>query len=357
MRRSVREALVGFSLLAGLAGGVGLWLWLKGVSLRQDVWTLQANFADAAGLADRSAVMYRGVQVGNVRGIKVTDQGVAAKLEISDPRLRLPRPVVARIASSSLLGGDAVVSLLSSGAPLPAAGPGPRDPGCEARRQVCDGGQVQGVSAPTLESVTETVQRLLSQAERERVVPQMAAATRAFEKTAGETEKLSRDGQVFVRDAQRLVKELNASVRKADPILANLNKASVEAATATRHARAVAARIDNPKMTEDLQATLVNARKLTDRWSAVGRDVNKLTGDPKFMEGVLSVSVGLGKFFDELYPAKVEAARDRDAREAARRQRWQQQREADAQRLAPRLNAPAVSPGGSSGGSSGVRGL
>jgi phospholipid/cholesterol/gamma-HCH transport system substrate-binding protein len=204
---------------------------------------------------------------------------------------------------------------------------------------------VQGVSAPTLESVTETVQRLLSQAERERVVPQMAAATRAFEKTAGETEKLSRDGQVFVRDAKRLVQELNASVRKADPILANLNKASAEAAAATRHARSVAARFDNPKTAEDLQATLANARKLTDRWNAVGRDVSKLTGDPKFMEGMLSVSVGLGKFFDELYPAQVEAARDREAREAARRQRWQQQREADANRLAPRSNAPSMAPG------------
>jgi len=344
MRRSVREALVGFSLLAGIAGGLGFWLWLKGISLQRNVWTIEAHFADAAGLADRSAVLFRGVQVGNVRSIRVSGQTVAARLEISDPQLRLPRPVVARIASSSLLGGDAVVSLLSSGGPLP-SGPGPRDPACDEKRQVCDGGKVAGVAAPTLESVTETVQRLLSQADRERLVPQMAGATRAFERSAGEAEKLSRDGQVFVKDAQRLVSELNASVRKADPILANLNKASAEAAAATRHARSVAARIDNPKLTQDLQATLTNARKLTDRWSAVGGDVNKLTSDPKFMDGVRSVSVGLGKFFEELYPAKVEAAKERDGREAARRQRWRQQQEADASRFAPRSTAPAVSPG------------
>ncbi|MEB3244215.1 MAG: MlaD family protein [Cyanobacteriota bacterium] len=349
MRRSVREALVGFSLLAAIGGGVGFWLWLKGISLQRNLWTIQARFADAAGLADRSAVLYRGVQVGNVRSVRVSGQAVEAKLEITDPNLRLSRPVAARIATSSLLGGDSVVSLISSGPPL-AAGPGPRARDCDNRRLVCNGGQVVGVAAPTLESVTDTVQRLLSQAERERVVPQMASATRAFERTAGETEKLSRDGQVFVRDAQRLVQELNTSVRKADPILANLNKASAEAAAATRHARAVAARIDNPKMTEDLQATLVNARKLTDRWNSVGRDVNKLTSDPKFMDGVLSVSVGLGKFFDELYPAQVEAAKEREAREAARRQRYKAQREADANRFAPRSNAPAVTP-------SSVRGL
>ena len=328
-------------MLAGLAGGLGFWLWLRGISLQRNVWTIQANFADAAGLADRSAVLYRGVQVGNVRSLQVTGQAVVARLEISDHHLRLPRPVVARIASSSLLGGDSIVSLLSSGSPLP-PGPGPRDPGCDGKRQVCDGARVQGVAAPTLESVTETVQGLLRQAERERVVPQMAAATRAFERTAGETEKMSRDGQVFIKDAQRLVQELNTSVRKADPILANLNKASADAAAATRHVRAVTARIDNSKTTRDLQATLTNARELTDRWNAVAGDVNKLTSDPKFMNGVRSVSVGLGKFFDELYPARVEAAKDR---EAARRERWQQQREADANRFAPRSKAPAVSPG------------
>ena len=343
MRRSVREALVGFSLLAAITGGIGFWLWLKGISLQRNTWNIQANFADAAGLAERSAVLHRGVQVGNVRSVKVTGEAVEARLEITDPNLRLARPVVARIATSSLLGGDAVVSLLSSGRPLP-AGPGPRAPGCDDRRMVCDGGKVVGSAAPTLESVTDTVQRLLSEAERERVVPQMATATRAFERTAGETEKLSRDGQVFVKDAQKLVQELNASVRKADPILANLNKASAEAAAATRHARAVTARIDNPQTTEDLQATLANARKLTDRWQAVGKDVSKLTGDPKFMDGVLSVSVGLGKFFDELYPAQVNAAKEREAREAARRQRFKAQREADASRFAPRSNAPSMAP-------------
>ncbi|MFM7169425.1 MAG: MlaD family protein [Cyanobium sp.] len=343
MRRSVREALVGFSLLAAITGGIGFWLWLKGISLQRNTWNIQANFADAAGLAERSAVLHRGVQVGNVRSVKVTGEAVEARLEITDPNLRLARPVVARIATSSLLGGDAVVSLLSAGRPLP-PGPGPRGPGCDDRRMVCDGGKVLGSAAPTLESVTDTVQRLLSDAEREQVVPQMATATRAFERTAGETEKLSRDGQVFIKDAQKLVQELNASVRKADPILANLNRASAEAAAATRHARAVTARLDNPQTTQDLQATLANARKLTDRWQAVGKDVSKLTGDPKFMDGVLSVSVGLGKFFDELYPAQVNAARDREAREADRRQRFKAQREADASRFAPRSNAPSMAP-------------
>lgn len=61
-----------------------------------------------------------------------------------------------------------------------------------------------------------------------------------------------------------------------------------------------------------------NAERLTARLDAVGGDVNKLTSDPKFMDGVRSVTVGLGKFFDELYPAETGAARAKAAPERPR---------------------------------------
>lgn len=319
MRRSVREALVGFSLLAAIGSGLGLWLWLKGISLSRTTWMMQASFSDAAGLADRSPVSYRGVQVGSVRRIKVTDQAVIADLEITDPQLRLSRPVVARVGTASLLGGDAVVSLLSTGTPLPAAGPGPRDRRCDDTRMVCERGRVEGIAAATLDSVTETVQKLLDQADRSKLVPQIVAATRTFEQTAQEAKQLTRDSQLFVRDGQRLVRQLNGSAARVDPILTNLNSATAEAAKATRHANNLAAALDNPRTKADLQATLANARKLTDHWQAVGGDVSRLTGDPKFMDGIRSVSVGLARFFEELYPGPTEAARERDARRRARR--------------------------------------
>jgi phospholipid/cholesterol/gamma-HCH transport system substrate-binding protein len=47
----------------------------------------------------------------------------------------------------------------------------------------------------------------------------------------------------------------------------------------------------------------------------VGGDVQKLTADPAFMDGVRSVAVGLGLFFDELYPAQTGAAKEREQRQ------------------------------------------
>jgi len=339
MRRSVREALVGFSLLAAIASGLGLWFWLRGISLSRSNWTIRASFSDAGGLAVRSPVRFRGVLVGNVRRITVTDAAVVADLEITDPQLRLARPLVARVGSASLLGGDSQVSLLAGGGPLPPDLPGPRAKGCNDTRMVCNGGRVSGIAAASLDSVTETVQQLLNQAEKERLVHQMVEATVAFTRTARETEQLTKSGQVFLRDAQVLVDQLNRSAGKVDPLLTNLNQASRDAARATKHAANLTAALDNPRTVADLQATLANARQLTGRWSAVGGDVNKLTGDPKFLEGLRSVSIGLGKFFEELYPAQVDAARDRQDREQARREEAARERQAAEERLAPRVRS------------------
>ena len=303
MRRSVREAIVGFTLLAAVSGSAGLWFWIKGVSLASRQWTIKVSFADAAGLADRSSVTYRGVLVGRVSSIKATASAVIAELEITNPDLVLPRPVMAQVQSGSLLGGDAEVALLSAG-PAPAATePGPLAKGCATTRIVCNGGSVEGQTAPTMASVTSTLQALLDQASNEKLIPKVVATTESFDLTAKEANRFMASGQVLVTD-------LTAAVRKADPTLTNLNKA-------TAHLNSIVAALDNPKTIGDLKATASNAKTLTARLDAVGGDVNKLTSDPTFMDGVRSVAIGLGKFFDELYPAQTAGAKEKTAKEKA----------------------------------------
>jgi len=353
MRRTVREALVGFSLVAAVAGGLGLWFWLKGISLARSNWTIQASFQDAAGLANRSPVSFRGVLVGRVRSIKVNANEVLADLEITDPTLRLARPVVARVGAASLLGGDAIVSLLSAGPPQSLGGPGPLDRSCDNSRMVCNRGRVRGIEAPTLDSVTTTMQKLLDQADQERLVKRLALATTAFDKTADETKKLAVQGQAFVGDAGKLVKGLNDVVGKSDPIVQNLTAASVDARQASRSVKQLAGRLDQASTVKDLEATLANARQLTQRWEAVGGDVQKLTGDPSFVAGLRSVSVGLGRFFDDLYPGTAPAGGASSVRregtaahagESARPEavRARPHRPDPADRFAPRTKAPAM---------------
>jgi phospholipid/cholesterol/gamma-HCH transport system substrate-binding protein len=280
------------------------WLWLRGVSLASRTWRFQVNFADASGLAERSAVTYRGVLVGNVNKLTTTTSAVVAELEIDDPSLQLPLPLVAQVQEASLLGGDAVVALIAPSRQLPAGTPGPTAADCNRRLTVCAGTTLNGVNAASISSLTVTMQKLLEQVDRENLVPELVKTTRSFDLTAKEATK-------FLEDGQQLIKELEAAVNKAQPTLDNLN-------AATANVRNITRALDNPKTVSELKTTVTNAEKLTARWNEVGGDVEKLTADPRFMNGLRSVSIGLGKFFDELYPAQTGSSKEKPAQTGPR---------------------------------------
>jgi len=193
---------VGFTLLAAVAGGGAFWLWIKGISIGSRTWSFRVSFADAAGLGERSAVTYRGVQVGSVRSLTTTSEAVVADLEITDPTLRLPLPLVAQVEEASLLGGDAVVALLAPSRRLPPGTPGPRDRACNRQLTVCPGTELKGINAASITSVTATMQKLLDQADKEQLVPMLADTTRSFDATSKQADRFLKEGEKLIRDLQ-----------------------------------------------------------------------------------------------------------------------------------------------------------
>jgi phospholipid/cholesterol/gamma-HCH transport system substrate-binding protein len=284
MRRSVRDAIVGFTVIGGIIGFASTALWLRGVRLGSSHWSLTARFNDAAGLAERSPVTYRGILVGSVRSIEVTPEAVVAELEIDKGDLRLPLPVTATVGAGSLLGGDAQVALFSAGPPLPKNAPLPRGVDCQPTRQLCNGGTVVGREAPSLSTVTATMQELLAQVQDERVIPNVAASLEQIEATT--------------KEFQALTVQLQDELAKAAPVIRNL-----EAATA--HVNNIVSSLDNSQTVSELKQTAANAAQLTAKIDAVGGDVAQLTGDPEFMKGVRNLTIGLGELFGEIYPAQT----------------------------------------------------
>lgn len=309
MRRSMREAIVGLSLLAAISSAVGLSLWLRGLSLTRQYWTVEASFAEADGLAVRSPVVFRGVVVGSVRAMQISQEAVVAQLEITNPSLRLAQPAVAQIGQVSLLGGDAQVALVSRGEPLPADAPSPRSSACDASRMLCDGARIQGLEGASLGSLTALMHRMLLQVEQEGLVEKVATLATSIDTTSQEATAFLKEGRGLVRDGQGLVRGLEHSVQRVQPTITNLNASSAQL-------NQLMTGLNNPQVMHDLQQTIANAEKLTAQWQAVGGDVERLTGDPRFMDGLRSVAVGLGQFFEELYPAQTGAARDKAARES-----------------------------------------
>ena len=284
MRRSVRDAIVGFTLIGGIIGFASTALWLRGVRLGSSYWSLTARFNDAEGLAERSPVTYRGILVGSVRSLSVTSESVVAELEINKGDLRLPLPVTATVGSASLLGGSARVALVSSGTPLPQDAPLPHAPGCQPTRQLCSGGTVVGQEVPSLSTVTATMQELLAQVQDERVIPNVAASLEQIEATT--------------KSFELLTVQLQDELAKAAPVIRNLE-------LATAHLNNIVAALDNPETLNELKQTAANAAQLTATIDAVGGDVAQLTGDPEFMKGVRNLTIGLGELFGEMYPAQT----------------------------------------------------
>ena len=284
MRRSVRDAMVGFTLIGGIVGFASTALWLRGVRLGASHWSLTARFNDAAGLAERSPVTYRGIVVGSVRSIGVTPEAVVAELEINNGDLRLPLPVTARVGAGSMLGGDAQVALVSQGTPLPKDAPLPGGADCRPTRQLCNGGIVVGSEVASISTVTAGMQELLDQLQDERVI---AKASKSFEGIYATT-----------KEFEDLTLQLQDQLAKVAPVIRNLE-------SVTAHVNNIVASLDNPQTLSDLKQTVANAAQLTATIDAVGGDVAQLTGDPEFMKGVRNLTIGLGELFGEIYPAKT----------------------------------------------------
>jgi phospholipid/cholesterol/gamma-HCH transport system substrate-binding protein len=229
--------------------------------------------------------------VGNVRDIKVTPQAVKVSIEITQDDLQLTLPVQATVASASLLGGDSQVALSSLGPPLKKNAPMPKSERCKGQGVLCEGATIQGSEAPSIATVTNSFQELLNQAKTEQLVPKLVGSTQQFDET--------------LRDIELLATQLREDLTKAAPTISNLNEATAQAASASRHINNVLSAFDTPTTITDLKQTVSNARSLTATFDEVGGDVEKLTADPQFMAAVRSVTIGLGQFFHELYPSRT----------------------------------------------------
>ena len=280
-------------------------LWLRGVRLGSESWTVTADFTNAGGLAARSPVTFRGIMVGTVRSIDVTPMSVKATLEINADDLQLPLPVKAAVSSASLLGGDSQVELVTTGAPLPKNAPKPKSGSCRNSGILCNGATISGESASSLSTVTASLEQLLNEAQKSNLIPALVESTKQFGITSQDASKFLNTADVAAENVDTLVHQLRAEVARAKPTIENLNRATAEAADAAAHINNLAGAIDNPETVSDLKRTVTNARDLTARIDSVGGDIEQLTDDPRFMKSLRSVMIGLGTLFEEVYPAQT----------------------------------------------------
>ena len=133
----------------------------------------------------------------------------------------------------------------------------------------------------------------------------MAQSTRQFENTAKDASQFLENADLTTKEIDVLVKQLQAEIAKAEPMISNLNAATANAVKASVHVNNIVASLDNPATLNELRQAAYNASQLTAKIDAVGGDVEKLTSDPEFMKGLRNVTIGLGELFSEIYPAET----------------------------------------------------
>ena len=281
MRRSLRDAFVGFSLLGGLVIFSGAMLWLKDFRLGSKTWEISASFKDASGLAQMSPVTYRGIIVGSVQKINFTPNTVETKIKLNNDNLILPKPVIAKIVTSSMLGGDAQLSLVSLGKSLNENELITVKKDCPNKRILCSGDSIKGIEMASISSLTEGINGIIDEADRQEIVNKVSESIEQFDRTQANLDEL-----VLLSKLELI---------RAKPIISELTKASI-------HLNNILESLDNPKTLKDIQELASTSSSLTKKIDQMSTDMGNIMEDKELIEALKRVTIGLSKLFDDIYP-------------------------------------------------------
>ena len=281
MRRSLRDAFVGFSLLGGLVIFSGAMLWLRDFRLGSKTWEISASFKDASGLAKMSPVTYRGIIVGSVQKISFTPNTVETKIKLNNDNLILPKPVIAKIVTSSMLGGDAQLSLISLGKSLNKNELITVNKDCPKKRILCSGDKIKGVEMVSISSLTEGINGIIDEADRQAIVNKVSESIQQFDRTQANLDEL-----VLLSKSELI---------RAKPIISELTKASF-------HLNNILESLDNPETLKDIQELASTSSSLTKKIDQMSSDMGNIMEDKELMNALKKVTIGLSKLFDDIYP-------------------------------------------------------
>ncbi len=267
MRRSLRDSIVGFSLLGGILIFTSFSFWLRGVRLSSKNWHLFAEFNNASGLSKKSPVTYRGILVGSIEDILFTNESIKAKIVLNNPEIILPRPTFARVVTNSFLGGDVQVALETSERAIPKNIAKPTSEKCDTKLIICQGDTITGKQLSSLSNIANTISQLLKESNQENLIENVVNSIDQFDQTQ--------------ENLDQLVKEIRV---------------------ATNHLNNILSTLDDKETLSDIKVTINAARSISTKIDGMSYDFEKLTKDKELTKSIRDLTIGLSKFLNEIYP-------------------------------------------------------
>ena len=281
MRRSLRDSIVGFSLLGGILIFTFFSFWLRGVRLSSKNWHIFAEFNNASGLSKKSPVTYRGILVGSVEDILFTNQSIKAKIVLNDPDIILPRPAFARVVTNSFLGGDVQVALETTEKAIPKKIATPTSEKCDSKLIICKGDIITGKQLSSLSNITNRISQLLKESNQENLIENIVKSMDQFDRTQENLDELIYLSKQEILRVEPLIKEMQI---------------------AANHLNSILSTIDNKETLNDIQLTINAARSLTSKINDMSDDFEKLTKDKELTKSIRDLTIGISKFLNEIYP-------------------------------------------------------
>ena len=206
MTRQIVIQLLIFSLLAATALGIMVFGYMRLPALLGiGQYRVTVELPESGGLYPRGNVTYRGTQVGIVKGVSLTDAGVAAELSL-DSGIKIPADVEAEVHSQSAVG-ELYVTL------LPRSGGGP---------VLADGDVIpqDRTRVPTdVNKVLDATNRGLAAIPRDNLKTAVDEAYVAFGGLGPELSRLVQGGTALAIDARKNLDPLTTLIDQSKPIL------------------------------------------------------------------------------------------------------------------------------------------
>ena len=132
-----------------------------------------------------------------------------------------------------------------------------------------------------MSSLTEGFGAIINQADREAIINKMSESITQFDETQANLDEL-----VLLSKSELI---------RAKPIISELTKAAV-------HLNNILENLDNKKTLQDIKDVASSTNSLTKRMNQISSDMESIIKDEELIKGLKSVTIGLGKLFDEIYP-------------------------------------------------------
>jgi phospholipid/cholesterol/gamma-HCH transport system substrate-binding protein len=281
MRRSLRDSIVGFSLLGGILIFTFFSFWLKGIRLSSKNWHLFAEFNDASGLSKKSPVTYRGILVGSIEDILFTNESIKAKIVLNNPDIILPRPAFARVVTNSFLGGDVQVALETSEKTFAKNIEKPTSEKCDSTLIICQGDTITGKQLSSLSNITNKLSQLLKESSQENLIENIIKSIDQFDSTQENLDELIYLSKKEILRIEPLIKKITIAADHINNILSNM---------------------DDQETLDDIKYTINAARSISGKIDNMSDDFEKLTKDKELTKALRDLTIGLSKFLNEIYP-------------------------------------------------------